>query len=1339
MKKYFSFFALFVFVATCFYLFYAFYKDTKKNAIDDLISRQMLHAKQAAKGIEEYFDTWFHHLKVISKDDNIIVFNDQGKKILGNVYDKNKDKIKGITRVDVKGRIIFTAPASAAAIGADISYQQHVQEIMKTHNPVVSDMFTAVQGFDAIAVLVPVFKHEKFDGCIGILINFQEIARRYLEDIKIGETGYAWMTSRDGIELYCPVPGHVGNSVFENCKDFPSILAMAREMLQGKQGITSYSFDKIRGDTVKQVTKQAVYMPIRVGNTFWSIVVSASEDEIIASLKGFRNRLIIIIGILLAGGILFSYYGMTAWGIVDEEKKRRKTEQALQESEKRFRGMAANLPGVVYQFYARDNGEMGLYYVSERSKEILGVENTLDDFLERFKACIPPEDKESFIASIQDAVRSRSPWMAEGKFIRPDGKVVYIRGVSQPEQRKHELVFNGVLLDITEHWLAQEALRESEERYRLHFQSASDVIYTIGSDMKVLTLSPSIEHILGFKPEEFIGKPVSAMTDLLTPASWKKAFNDISRVLNGEIISSSEYEFITRDGSILYGEVSGTPIIRDGTVIAVVSIARDVTERKIAEAALRESRQQLLDIIDFLPDATLVIDTDGKVIAWNRAIEEMTGVKAEDMMGKGNYEYALPFYGERRPILIDLVLQPEDEIEKRYIDLERRDLILRGEAYMPALKGGEAYLLGTASVLRDSKGTIVGAIETIHDITERRHAEELYMTMAASAQVGVYIIQEGKIVFVNPHILAYSGFPEEDLIGMRISTFVHPEDRDLVREKAGKMLRGESIPPYEFRIIDSAGNVKWLIETVSMIHYRGKSAVLGNNMDITERKEVERALQESEEKYRLLVEHANEAIFIAQDNVIKFSNPRAQALIGYSADELMEIPFLNHIHPDDKDLVSSMYQKRLNGQTVPLVYSFRIINRTGDILWTDLNAVLVQWEGRPASLNFLRDITLQKNMESQLLRSQKMEAVGTLAGGIAHDFNNLLMGIQGYASLMLLDTEPNVSHYEKLKCIENLVLSGANLTRQLLGFARGGRYEMKPTNLNETIARTSRMFGRTKKEITIFTKYEDDLQSVEVDQGQIEQVLVNLYVNAWQAMPGGGNLYIETQNVFLDEEDTAPHNVEPGGYVKISVTDTGVGMDKKTVERIFEPFFTTKEMGRGTGLGLATVYGIIKGHNGIINVHSEKGQGTTFDIYLPASAKTVSGQRDDQEEILHGKETILIVDDEETIITITKQMLQSLGYRVMTAGSGSEAVDIYKTHGNDIDLVILDMIMPKMSGGEVFDHLKSINPQIRTILSSGYSIDGQAKAILDRGCLTFLQKPFAIRLLSRKIREALDL
>ncbi len=380
----------------------------------------------------------------------------------------------------------------------------------------------------------------------------------------------------------------------------------------------------------------------------------------------------------------------------------------------------------------------------------------------------------------------------------------------------------------------------------------------------------------------------------------------------------------------------------------------------------------------------------------------------------------------------------------------------------------------------------------------------------------------------------------------------------------------------------------------------------------------------------------------------------------------------------------------------------------------------------------------ERQLQEQLFQAHKMEAIGTLAGGIAHDFNNILMGIQGNASLMLLDKTSSHPDYERLRNIEKSVLSGAELTKQLLGFARGGRYEVKPTDLNELIERQNRMFGRTKKEITVHGKYEENLWTVEVDQGQIEQALLNLFVNAWQAMPGGGDLYIQTDNVILDEDYVKPFNMEPGRYVKTSITDTGVGMDEGTQQRIFEPFFTTKEMGRGAGLGLASVYGIIKNHGGIINVYSERGEGTTFTIHLPASEKEVIKEEKAPEEILKGEEAVLLVDDEGMVLDVGEQMLKQLGYKVLIATGGREAIGLYKKNPEKIDIVILDMIMPEMGGGKTYDSLKKINPHVKVLLSSGYSVNGQATEILERGCDGFIQKPFNMKELSQKLRDILD-
>ncbi len=520
---------------------------------------------------------------------------------------------------------------------------------------------------------------------------------------------------------------------------------------------------------------------------------------------------------------------------------------------------------------------------------------------------------------------------------------------------------------------------------------------------------------------------------------------------------------------------------------------------------------------------------------------------------------------------------------------------------------------------------------------------------------------------------------------------------------------------------------------------RGDMAVALRRLEeeITERRRAEEALRTSEEKYRLLIQNSNDAIFIAQDGVIKFPNLKTEKLLEYSADELANIPFVNHIHPDDRAMVVENHTKRLKGESLPSTYAFRARNKSGEEVWSEINTVRILWEGRPATLNFVRDISEKKRLEAQYLQAQKMEAVGTLAGGVAHDFNNLLMGIQGHASLMLLELGPGHPHYKMLKSIEEQVKSGADLTWQLLSFARGGKFEVKPTDLNTILKKTSSMFGRTRKEISIQSKLQQDLWPVEVDRGQIEQVLLNLYVNAWQAMPSGGSLFLETKNVVLDDQYRKPFQVKPGNYVKISVTDTGVGMDEKTQKRVFEPFFTTKEMGRGTGLGLATAYGIIKGHGGIINVYSEKGHGATFTIYLPASEKKVEREKKSLEGLVKGDETVLLADDEEVILNVNRMVLEKLGYKVLVARNGREAVEIFRGQKDEIDLVLLDMIMPGMEGGKVLDLLKSIHGEVKIILLSGYGMNDEVRRMMEKGCRAFIQKPFDLGDFSRKIRGVL--
>jgi two-component system cell cycle sensor histidine kinase/response regulator CckA len=429
------------------------------------------------------------------------------------------------------------------------------------------------------------------------------------------------------------------------------------------------------------------------------------------------------------------------------------------------------------------------------------------------------------------------------------------------------------------------------------------------------------------------------------------------------------------------------------------------------------------------------------------------------------------------------------------------------------------------------------------------------------------------------------------------------------------------------------------------------------------------------------------------------------------------------------------------------VMDYEIITKDRSKKILEMSAYLIRdLEGEPIGFRgVVRDVTERKeaekekkSLEAQLQYAQKMEALGTLAGGIAHNFNNLLMGIQGNTTLMLLEENSDRPHYENLKKIEKLVDSGSKLTKQLLGYARKGQYEIKPLSVNRVIEETSETFSITKKDIAVHRELADNLHVVQADQSQIEQVLWNLYVNAADAMSAGGELFLETGNVTSRNMKNKPYKVKTGNYVLITVRDTGTGMDRKTMEHIFEPFFSTKGLAKGTGLGLASVYGMVKAHGGYIDVESKKGRGTTFNIYLPASEKQILEKKVPQGKIEKGHETVLLVDDEEMILEVGQALLESLGYTVLVAKGGREALEIYKENRDIIDMIILDMIMPDMGGGETYDHLRAINPEVRILLSSGYSIDGQAKEILERGCDGFIQKPFNMKELSGKIREILD-
>ena len=629
-----------------------------------------------------------------------------------------------------------------------------------------------------------------------------------------------------------------------------------------------------------------------------------------------------------------------------------------------------------------------------------------------------------------------------------------------------------------------------------------------------------------------------------------------------------------------------------------------------------------------------------------------------------------------------------------------------------------------------------------------------YRELLEKVDDAVYIVDlTGNIMEANDAAYSQLGYSLEEFFNLNLNQIIPENHVNLILYELVEKAQVQTLPKLNLETVHFKKNgLRLPVEIHSRaITYRGKKVILNVARNVSKRIKAQSALRESEERYRSVVENSRDGIVVLNKELrILYANEVFAEIIGCPQLKIESNPLKKYLEPSDHSNVETYFQAIQKGMPVNSGPICKIVRNGDEERFVKITANRFRDSTEKEKIvSQISDITDQlkaekekQHLEAQLMHAQKMEAIGTLAGGIAHDFNNILMGIQGYLSLMRLgnesDNPDNDSVDKYIQGIEENVMSAANLTEQLLGFARKGKYTLRPTSLNDVIEKSTRMFMRTKKEIILHKRCGAEIWNVEVDQGQIEQVLINLYLNAWHAMPDGGDLYIQTENVVLSDAYCEPFEVKGGNYVKLSVTDSGIGMDKKILERIFEPFFTTKEIGKGTGLGLASAYGIVKNHNGIIRVYSEQGHGTTFVIYLPASQVEESDVSETDVTLLKGSECILLVDDEEGPIEVEKLMLKELGYSVMTAENGMEAIDIYAQNSEKVDLVALDMIMPEMSGKATYEELKKINPAVKVLLVSGYSTNKQTEELFELGCKGFIQKPFDIIELSHKLREVLE-
>lgn len=784
-----------------------------------------------------------------------------------------------------------------------------------------------------------------------------------------------------------------------------------------------------------------------------------------------------------------------------------------------------------------------------------------------------------------------------------------------------------------------------------------------------------------------------------------------------------------------------------------------------------------------------------------------------------------------------------------------------------------------------TRGQLIGELEELrrqNALLQDPYADEGWTKVFSSAliqwsPIGIYVVQDGRFAFVTTQFQKIVGYSEAELVGMNSLDVVLPEDRELVRENAKRMLKGKLFSPYEFRIVNRDGEIRYIEETVGSTLYRGKWAVLGNFVDITKRRLMEMELRKSEEKFRTTFESAPDWVTISrmEDGKYRYVNDAYCASTGYSREQVIDRTAFElglYVHPTDRERLLRLLKEKgradgfelqfrmkdgriidalLSGKLFPYDDEVLLIAVTKDITelkraqmeirrsekryrdlfnsvsdlifsqdlegrFTSVNRAMNEMfgykpgqligrraadfmkpelrplydtmyldalkreghiegissyfakEGRKIYLEYrsnlvrpekgeahitgiARDVTERilaereiKRLQDQMLQAQKMEAVGTLAGGVAHDFNNLLQAILGYTQILLMSTAENDADTANLKQIERTALRASELTQRLLTFSRKVESRLRPVDLNQEVEQLHKLLKRTiPKMIGIELRLQPHLHTINADPAQLEQVMMNLGVNARDAMPDGGRLVLETANVHLDEEFCMSHlGTNPGSYVLLSIGDTGSGMDKETVDHIFEPFFTTKEVGKGTGLGLAMVYGIVKGHKGYIDCSSKPGGGTTFKIYFPvmdSEAEAYGTEAEMEDSAPRGvQETILLVDDEEMLRNIGKDILERSGYTVLTARDGESALGLYRKMVHDPPLVVLDLIMPGMGGKQCLAEILKMDPDAKVLIASGYSIDEEFEKVVDAGARAFIKKPYQVRQLLRVVREVLD-
>ncbi len=766
-----------------------------------------------------------------------------------------------------------------------------------------------------------------------------------------------------------------------------------------------------------------------------------------------------------------------------------------------------------------------------------------------------------------------------------------------------------------------------------------------------------------------------------------------------------------------------------------IQLENSIKKQSKTLSALIESEKKYRLILDNIEDGYYEVDTIGNFTFFNQSMSRILGYSSSEMMGMNNRKY--------------MDHENARKVFKTFNYVFTSEMPAKGFGWVFIHKdGSERYIDTSISLIKNSKGYITGFRGIARDMTERKKVEEiirqeqLFSETLINSLPGIFYLfdESGKFLRWNKNFETVSKYSAAEIGCISPLDLFTGDDRGYISRQIQTVFEIGQADAEAYFVSKSRKRTPYYF-TGLLIHIENKPYLIGMGIDITERKASEEALKKSQEQYRGVVENANDAIIILQDGMIVFHNKRTETLMGYSGKELSEIPFINFVVPDDQKMVSERYFKKLNGEKFGNgAFAFGVMNKKGDELWVEINTVLVSWHEKPAVQCFIRDVTLQKKMETQFRQAHKLEAIGTLAGGIAHDFNNILSILLGNTELAMLNVPEWNPARKNLEKSRKACFMAMEVVRQILSFSRQTEQEQKPVDLNEIIRESLKLL-RSSIPTTIDIRFNIPETSYVIlaDPAQIHQVIINLCTNAAYAMrENGGVIEVGLTEKQLDNQ-SAPHlGLSSGPYAQFSVRDTGDGIDPKILDRIFDPYFTTKQIGEGSGLGLAVVHGIVKNHGGTITVRSESGKGTLFRILFPKIETTLLDKKETARELPRGTEKVLFVDDEISLAEIGKQMLEHLGYQVEARTSPVAALELFKAAPHAFDLVITDMTMPQMTGKMLAQALIGIRPDIRIILNTGHSDQIDENTAKDMGIGAYIMKPMDMMLMARTVRSLLD-